>query len=225
MYHNNLLSHIFCKHAWFFKFLLLFVEISHCQCTPSNTLKHAGIYTYSAMHKHTGGVVVCVWTPWLHPTPEYLRLSFSDWPTFTHTWLIVALLSDEDSLSLPLFSGNKFVYLVAHCYYLHISLPILRIIYLTSCAVGEKTIVSLSLLWQHRVTKSHKCWYFLISCGLRGRFVVQFTATRRPTKVQEVTQGLPHLTGKKQALRKTLFSGVPWRETTWDKIKHAITSM
>lgn len=39
-----------------------------------------------------------------------------------------------------------------------------------------------------------KPWYGLIACGLRGRFVVQFTATRRPIKVQEVAQGFPSLT-------------------------------
>lgn len=70
--------------------------------------------------------------------------------------------------------------------------------------------VSLSLLWQHQVMNNHSCWYALIACGLRGRFVVQFTATRRPTKVQEMEVYLhwQDKSRKKQALRKSHSSGI-----------------
>lgn len=52
-------------------------------------------------------------TPWLHPTPEYLCVSFSDWPTFTHTWVITCyqikthcpfLYFEETSLSTWLYA-------------------------------------------------------------------------------------------------------------------------
>lgn len=48
-----------------------------------------------------------------------MSLSFSGWPTFTHTWLITDLLSDKDSLSFSLFWGNKFFYLLVYCYYFY----------------------------------------------------------------------------------------------------------
>lgn len=83
-------------------------------------------------------------TPWLHPTPEYMSVSFSDWPTFTHTWVITDLLSDKDLLSFPRFWGNKFDYLVFCCYYFH------RHPFPVQC-----NCVSVSRLWQ-QVMDSHK---------------------------------------------------------------------
>lgn len=177
-------------------------------------------YLYSAMYKYTDEVAVCDWTPWLHPTSEYLCLSFLDWPTSmlspTHDSSPTCYLM-KTHFSFPLFWRNMSTWLSAvtifkdptHSYNTFTSYVVSTIY--CNC-------VSLSLLWQHQIMYSYNCWYALIACGLRGRFVVQFTATMRPTKVQEITLDLPHWQTKtlKTSCKENPFLRRPWRETTGD---------
>lgn len=151
-----------------------------------NYKDHLQVSTYS-LHvpqckKNTQVRLCSGCAPRSHPTPESTSASFSDWPTFTHTWLITDLGSDKDFLSFPWRGGNKFDYLVFCCSYFHRHpFPEHVTVFLFHCCDNQ--------LWT-----ATKRWYGLIACGLRGRFVVQFTATERPIKVQEVAQGLPSLT-------------------------------
>lgn len=95
------------------------------------------LYVFCDAQTHGWGCGLCLNSmvtshTWI-PASLILRLAYFH-PHMTHRspaiwWRLIVL---------PLFSGNEFVYLFAHCYYLHISFPILRKIYLTSCAVGEQ---------------------------------------------------------------------------------------
>lgn len=108
------------------------------------------------------------------------------------------LQCDKDSLSFPLFWGNKFAHLV-YCQFFHITYTYTAIFDLMCF---HTVTVSLSLLSHHQITSSYGSWYALIA-WLRGWFVVQFTAT---SKVQDRVLPLWVKSGKKQhrwALRET----------------------
>lgn len=88
-YHNNFLSYIFCVQMR----LLLFVEF-HWKPTYQHNLHF--------VPKKPQVRLCSGCTPRSRPTPESTSASFSDWPTFTHTWLITDLGSDKDFFVLSL---------------------------------------------------------------------------------------------------------------------------
>lgn len=141
----------------------------HAQCIKDHI--HwwgCGVWQISMVTSHSWIPVCLIWC----------------WPTFTPTWLIIDLLSDKGSLSFSLFWENKFVYLAhVYCYSFHSSNKILLL--------HERSVqlcASFLLLWQRQIMNHY--WYALIACRLRGRFVVQFTATKEANQSPRNDTGL-----------------------------------